>query len=477
VARALTPVRPSAVRQWGARVKAALQRWGGGNPVPPLSHGYVHEPFAGAWQRNISCGGTDALAFSAVFASVTMIAQDIAKLRPTVYRELEDGSKEPYPQHPAQRVLDKPNPFQTRVDFWQHFMMSVLMQGNTYDFLTHDQRGVINGMWPLDPYGCRPLVAEDGSVFYAVSPSNSLVDLNDADLILREGIQVVPARRLMHHREVTVVHPLIGFSPLYAAAASASMGATIVENSRAFFSNMSRASGILTCPGKLDKDLADRYRAEWEQNFTQGSIGRTAVLGNGLEWKPLSINAADAQLIDQLKWNVEDVARCYRVPDWMISNKDKTTFRTGEMQTRLYYQQTLQFRLEAIEARLNETFGLAPDVFIEFDLSTMLRTDIDVRMKAYNDAIRAGVYTINEARREEGRPAVEGGDEVLVQMQYQPISQKGAPPLVPPTEEEPEDTDEDTEDEDEEEELEDTFDDALTLRRDLAARIRARLAA
>ena len=154
----------------GARASGPRARLVGTEPVA-TAHERVtctnHFPARG--RRNITCGGGDPLSFSAVWASVTMISQDIAKLRPTVYKSNDDGSKEPFPNHPAQRVLDHPNPYQTRVDFWQHFMMATLLQGNSYTLFDNDERGVISAMFPLDPYGTRPVIGEDGSVFYQLN--------------------------------------------------------------------------------------------------------------------------------------------------------------------------------------------------------------------------------------------------------------------------------------------------------------------
>ena len=282
----------------------------------------------------------------------------------------------------------------------------------------------------------------------------------------------------MHHREVTVQHPLCGVSPLYAAAASAGMGSTIVGNSASFFANMSRASGVLTSVGKIDKETADRLRIEWEQNFAQGSMGRTAVLGSGLEWKPLSINAADAQLIDQLKWNVEDVARCYRIPDWMISNKEKAAFRTAEMQTRLYYQQTLQFRLEAIEARLNDAFRTG-----EQCVHRIRPLDDAAHRTGHAHEGVQGRHQLGRVLDQRSAPARGTAARCRAAMNRScrcstSRSRSAVPrwrhPRRPADPDADEEDDPDDEDEDEEG---DATERALQLRRDLAARIRTRLVA
>jgi len=396
----------------------------GGNLIPPLSHGYVHEPFPGAWQQNAECFGPWGI-FSAVYACIQTIAGDVAKLPPLIYRQNPDGSRDEYPNHPAQRVLYEPNAYQTGVDFWGQFMASSLFTGNAYALLVRDERNVIAAMHLLNPRTTSPMLAVDGSVWYRVGV-NALARPEAVSEIEADGSFYLPARMVMHHRLLCLTHPLIGVSPIYAAGMSAQTGQTIQSNAYNFFSNMSRTSGVLTAPGKISSELATRLKTEWEQNFKGGSMGRVAVLGEGLKWEALSLTAADAQLIEQLRWSVEDVARCFRVPLYMVSDAGKISHKNTEQLNRGYYTQTLQYHLESIERRIDRTFDLAPrSIYCEFDLSSLLRMEFDSRMSAYQTGINSGVLAINEVRKLEQLPPVKGGDEPLVQVQYVPLSMAG----------------------------------------------------
>ena len=439
----------------------------GGNGLPPLSHGYVHEPFAGAWQMNKECWGPQGI-FSAVYACIAIIAGDLSKLPPRIRTQKADGEKIDQPNHPAALVLNNPNSYQTRVDFWGQFMASALFVGNVYVFLGRDENNVIRSMHILDPRQVRVLLADDGSVFYRIGQER-LAELLATD--------VIPARDILHHRLLTMNHPLVGLSPLYAAGTSAMTGQTIQQNSFSFFANMSRASGVLTSPGKISQELANRLKTEWDQNFKGGSMGRTAVLGEGMKWEPLTISAADAQLIEQLRWSVEDVARCFRVPTYMLTDASKVSFKNAETLARNYYSQTLQYHIESIEARIDQAFGLTGNTFCEFDLAAMLRMELDARMAAYQTGIQSGVLTINEARKLEELKPMEGGDEPLIQAQYRPLSMAGepanapAPPADPPA---PPAEDDDPE-ADDADEIADEELSALRLRISTRARARVRL--
>ena len=441
----------------------------GGNSLPPLSHGFVHEPFSGAWQANKECFGPYGI-FSAVYACIAIIAGDLAKLPPRVRTMRADGSKVDNDKHAAALVLNSPNTYQTRVDFWGQFMSSALFTGNTYVFLARDPGNVIRQMHILDPRRVSVMLSEDGSVFYQIGQERL------AELL---GGNMIPARDILHHRLLTLNHPLVGLTPLYAAGVSAMTGQTIQQNSYSFFANMSRASGVLTSPGKISQELANRMKTEWDQNFKGGSMGRTAVLGEGMKWEPLTISAADAQLIEQLKWSVEDVARCFRVPSYMLTDASKVSFKNAEQLARNYYSQTLQYHLESIEARIDQAFDLTGSTFCEFDLAAMMRMEFDARMSAYQVGIQSGVLTINEARRLEELAPMKGGDEPLIQTQYRPLSMAGQPMTPPPPpapSEPPPDPDQDEPDDDEGETEPDEELSALALRVAVRARARLRLA-
>lgn len=379
--------------------------------------GLPHEPFAGAWQRNLDSAksaGPNILAFTAVYACINIISSDIARMPVRVLRQKpERKGREEFRNHPAWRVMRRPNDFQTSLQFIQQYMTSKLITGNTYVFLARDNRGVINAMYVLDPREVTALITEDGSIYYRLN-MNPLAGLPD-------GI-TVPASEIIHDRMSTMWHPLVGVSPLFSAGVSAMAGARMLGSTESFFANMSRASGVLTSPGKIEKALAQRMQDEWEKNYSKGGIGKTAVLSNGLKFEPMTINAVDSAIVDQLRWTVEDVARAYRVPGFKLGDLTKVSYRNSEQMARDYYQGCLSYHIESYEECMNRAFGLPDDIEIEFDLSGLFRMETDTRYAAHKTALTAGFKSINEVRYEEDLPPVEGGDEPRVQAQYIPLS-------------------------------------------------------
>jgi HK97 family phage portal protein len=154
------------------------------------------------------------------------------------------------------------------------------------------------------------LIAPDGGVYYQISAS-PLHDVPDSI--------TVPASEIVHDRGMTLWHPLVGVSPIYACAVSATQGKLIQNNSQKFFHNMSRPSGMLTSDLEISQPTADRLKADWEKNYSGANIGKLAVLGNGLKYEAMTIPPETAQLVEQLDWTAVDIARCFLIPLYKIN--------------------------------------------------------------------------------------------------------------------------------------------------------------
>jgi HK97 family phage portal protein len=421
--------------------------------------GYApHEPFTQAWQKGLENAGhrePSLLAFSGVYACVTIISQDIAKLPLQLIELLADGvTEKPARKSPYHKLLRKPNDYQTSLDFIQLLVACRLIRGNAYVLKEFDNRGVPKAMHILHPDRVRVMIEPNSKeIFYEYTPyANDMIGMEK--FAGREGTVLIPSRYIIHDRINCLWHPLIGTSPLFAAAVSASMGGRIMLNTQSLFANMARPSGILTAPNEIKDGTAERLKRDFEANYSAGNLGRTAVLGDGLEWKAMVMTSTDAQLIEQLKWTIEDVARVYRVPMYLLADLTRMTYKNSEQAAQSYYSGCLQYHIEALERRFTVDFGLDEDVqYAAFDVRVMFRMDTGERFRAYREGIAAGMLAPNEARGWEQLGPVKGGEEPRMQMQYVPLSTPvAAPPATPqpePTTDEPTvgDPDEDEDDE------------------------------
>lgn len=376
---------------------------GGWRPV----YGAEHKP--GSWQIGHELTKEGQLGFFAVYACINLIANDIGKLRPFIYSENSDGTKIEAKSHQYTKLLKKPNHYQNHIQFKTWWAMSKLSSGNTYILKKRNASGVVTGLYILDPWRVKPLVADDGSVFYELSTDN----IN----AIKESSLTVPASEIIHDRINCLFHPLVGISPLYACGLSAGMGLAIQQNSQNFFRNGQQPSGILTAPGAITQATADRLKAAWSNNHSGDNYGKVAVVGDGLKYEPMAMTANDSQLIEQLRLSGEVVCSAFGVPAYMAQIGSMPNHNSAETMILQYYSQCLQSHIEQMELCLGEGLGLPDGVGIEFSLDSLLRMDTPTKHKTMADSIKGGLLTPNEARRRVNAPPLEGGDSIYMQQQ------------------------------------------------------------
>ena len=377
----------------------------------------VKEPFTGAWQRNISESRESIVRFGAIYSAVTLISSDIAKLRVKLVERDADRIWSEVEVPAFSPVLRKPNKWQNRVKFYQQWVISKLLHGNTYVLKERDLRGVVVAMYILDPTRVKPLVAPNGDVYYECKKDN-LSGLEDELVIL-------PASEIIHDVHAPLFHPLVGLSPIMACGLAATHGLTIQENSQRFFRNNSQPGGILVAPGPIDEAVALRIKEAWEANMGGENAGRVAVVGDGMKYETMTVSASDAQLMDQLKWDEKNVCTAFHVPPYMIGVGEAPKYDNIQALQQQYYMQCLQELIECIEICLDEGLGLTEHqghtYGTEFDLDDLLRMDSATAIRVATDGLK-GVFTTNEARRRFDLKKVKGGDEVYRQEQDHALS-------------------------------------------------------
>jgi HK97 family phage portal protein len=399
----------------------------------------VHEPFTGAWQRNVEISDETALSYAPVFACVDLISSDCAKLRWRLVEQTSDGIWLEVDNPAYSPLLRRPNRYQVPFQFLQQWHVSKLVHGNTYALKHRDERGVVKALYLLDPTAVTPLVAGDGSVWYQVTRA----ELAGLDAVLPPAI---PAREIMHDRMMAPFHPLCGVSPIFGASLAASHGVTISRNSEVFFRNGSKPGGVLLAPGRVSDDTVKRLKEYWEANFTGTNIGKVAVLGDNLKYEPLSYNAVDAQLIDQLKWTAEMICAVYHVPAYMAQIGPPPPYANVDPLIQLYYSQSLQRLLVSAEQVIDHGLEFPrPTLGTEFDIDDLIWMNAETRGKAAGDAIVSGMAP-NEVRKKfYNLPPVRGGATPYLQQQMYSLAAlaardaadpfaKPAPP-APPAEE------------------------------------------
>jgi HK97 family phage portal protein len=367
----------------------------------------VREAFTGAWQRNVEVDSAAVVAFHAVFACMTLIASDIAKLRVKLVQQDEGGIWSETTNPAYSPVLRKPNRYQTRIQFWENWVLSKLARGNTYVLKGRDNRGVVNALYVLDPNRVKPLVTPGGDVYYELKTDNLAG--------IKAETVVVPASEIIHDRFNCLFHPLVGISPIYANGLAATQGMRIQNNSATLFGNASKPGGLLIAPNRIDPENATRLKEYWDQNFTGDNAGKIAVLGDGLQYVGLTVNPVDAQLIEQLKWTAEVVCSTFHVPPYKIGVGALPSYNNVQSLNVEYYSQCLQSLIEAAEVCLDEGLGTGEKLGSEFDTDNLLRMDSVTQMEVLDKG--KNLMTPNEGRKKLDLKPVTGGDAVYRQQQ------------------------------------------------------------
>lgn len=399
---------------------------------------WIREPFTGAWQTNQELRVDTVLAYQTVYACVTLIANDIAKLRLRLVQKSPSGIWTEAESPAFGPVLRKPNRYQNHIQFKQWWVMSKLVHGNSYALKQRDNRGLVTALYIIDPSRVTVLVAADGGVYYQLGTDN-LSGVNETSI-------TVPASEIIHDRMNCLFHPLVGVSPLYAAALAATQGLRIQNDATNFFKNGARPGGVLTAPGSIASETAARLKETWETNFGGDNAGRTAVLGDGLKFEPIRMNSTDAQLVEQLGWTAQAVCSAFHVPGFKVGvGQMPAGQKVGDL-NQIYYTDCLQSLIEEMELCLDEGLGLdvkkdGVQYGTELDLDGLLRLDPATQADMWSKLVSGAISSPNEARLRFNLPPAVGGDTPYLQQQnysLQALDQRdqtnplAAPPPAPP---------------------------------------------
>lgn len=368
----------------------------------------IFETSTGGWQRGEQVSREDALSFATLFACVSLIASDFAKLGVKLVQKMPDGIWKEVDSRAFSPVLRKPNRYQTTKQFFESWMLSKLLHGNTYVLKVRDNRNVVVALYVLDPQRVKVLVAPGAAVFYEIQDDN----LSTIGSAVR-----VPASEIIHDRFNTLYHPLIGIPPVAACALAAGQGVNIQRQAKVFFENLAQPGGSVSAPGTIPADTVARLKEEFKNNFGGNKRGNVAILGDGLEFKPWAMTARDSQLSEQLKLSSEQICTAFRVQPYMVGVGPAPTYQNAAVLTQIYYSQCLQVLIEQAEAVLDEGLSLPINYGVEFVLDDLLRMDALTQMQVVKEGVSAGVFSPNEGRQRFNLPPVDGGETPYLQQQ------------------------------------------------------------
>lgn len=348
-----------------------------------------------------------ALNFSAVWACIRVISEAIASLPIQVYRD-RDGSKEIAKDNPIYKLVAwDPNYYMTSYTWRECLMTNLLIHGNSYFIIERNNQQRPIGLHYLDPDKVEPKKV-DGRVYYEIE--------GYSDPILPEN--------MLHFMGLSY-DGCKGKSVLSAQADTIglSLGANITATS--YFGNSSQIFGVLKHPGKLNEESVARLKQSWNTQYSGPyNSNKTAVLEEGMDFKPITIPAADRQLLESRRFQVEEIARIFRVPPYLIGDLQKANYNSMEQLSIDFVRHTLRPYLVNIESELNRKLFRESErgqFYIKLKVEGLLRGDSQSRATFYRELLSMGVLSINEVREMEDLNKIEDGDKHLVPLNFTDI--------------------------------------------------------
>ena len=374
--------------------------------------GWFSVPFGDGFQRNLDLNNSGSV--PVVYACVMAFARAVSQCYPAHKVVDEAGTHNASKTSPASRILRYPNAYETFTQFIHRVVTFMLFYGECICLVVRDDRFAPVAVHIMPSKSAMPYIdPETGELYYSIGNNPMLPDQDSF---------MAPARDIIHFRQHTPRHPLIGESPIKAAALALGINVALSETQAAFFNNMSRPSGVLSTDQQLNRQQMQTLREAFNEQSKGWAKGELPILSGGLKFEQVSVNSVDAQLIEAQRMSVEEVARVFGVPLPVIGDLSRATLNNTESLISMWLSLSLGSLLENIERTLDRAFNLSANEYIELDVAALLRTDFMGRIEGLTKGISGGLYSPNEARSREGLPPVDGGDSPMVQQQMMPVN-------------------------------------------------------
>ena len=366
-----------------------------------------------------------AMQMTAVYACVRILSEAIAGLPLHMYRYKDDGGKEKALDHPLYLLLhDEPNPEMSSFVFRETLMTHLLLWGNAYAQIIRNGKGEVVALYPLMPNKMTVSRDETGQLYYTYQKSQEELPKDNTYTVTLHPSDVL-------HIPGLGFDGLVGYSPIAMAKNAIGLAIATEEYGSKFFANGAAPSGVLEHPGTI-KD-PQRVRESWMSQFGgSANSNKIAVLEEGLKYTPISISPEQAQFLETRKFQINEIARIFRVPPHMVGDLEKSSFSNIEQQSLEFVKYTLDPWVVRWEQSIQRTL-LTPEekktYFVKFNVEGLLRGDYQSRMSGYATARQNGWMSANDIRELENLdriPAEEGGDLYLVNGNMLPLNKAGA---------------------------------------------------
>lgn len=367
-----------------------------------------------------------AMQTTAVYACVRILAEAVASLPLHVYEYQDDGGKKLVHDHPLYYLLhDEPNPEMTSFVFRETLMSHLLIWGNAYAQIIRDGAGRVLGLYPLLPDKMEVQRDDKGNIYYVYSRNS------DENPMFKEYGNIKLKAEDVLHIPGLGFDGLIGYSPIAMAKNAVGMTLACEEYGASFFANGANPGGVLEHPGVL-KDPS-KVRESWNSVYRGvNNAHKIAVLEEGMKYQQIGIPPEEAQFLETRKFQINEIARLYRIPPHMVGDLDKSSFSNIEQQSLEFVKYTLDPWVIRWEQSLQRSLLLPGEkgkYFIKLNVDGLLRGDYQSRMNGYAVGRQNGWFSANDIREMENMnpiPDEEGGNLYLINGAMTKLADAGA---------------------------------------------------
>lgn len=354
-----------------------------------------------------------AMQTTAVYACVRILAEAIASLPLSVYQTTGLGKEKAINHNLYHLLHDEPNSEMTSFVFRETLMSHLLLWGNAYAQIIRDQNGKVLSLYPLLPNKMSVNRDSRGNIYYVYTR-----DSDEAPSLAGYGEFYLPDHEVLHIPGLGF-DGLIGYSPIAMAKNAIGMSLATEEYGASFFANGATPGGVLEHPG-IVKD-PQRIRESWNSVY-QGTKNahKVAVLEEGMKYQSIAISPEQAQFLETRKFQINEIARIFRVPPHMVGDLEKSSFSNIEQQSLEFVKYTLDPWVTRWEQAMQKDLllpGEKSQYSIKFNLDGLLRGDYQSRMNGYAIARQNGWMSANDIRELENMNLIspeEGGDIYMV---------------------------------------------------------------
>lgn len=383
------------------------------NPKNPLSANWALDYQSGSpTTAGARINEVKALNLSTVWAAVRVLTDTVASLPLITYQRIPGGGKDRRLDHRNWSLLhDRPCPEISAFNWFEALQGHIALWGNCYAEKQYNSQGYVEWLWPLTPNIVEPMWIDGMRWYRVLLPDNSY--------------KMFPPSKMFHVPGFGF-DGLKGYSPIQMARESLGLAAAAEEFGSRYFGQGTRPAGVLEHPEQLSKRAKDDLRSMVEEQSTGLSkMHRLLILEEGMKWSQTQIPPEESQFLETRQFQVEEVARWFKVPPHKIQHLLRATFSNIEHQSIEFVTETARPWLRRWEQVINwDLFTEAErsEFFSEFLIDGLLRGDSQARGEFYNKMFQMGAMSPNEIRESENRNPIEGGDIHLAPLNMVPLS-------------------------------------------------------